>query len=108
MVANNLHSGNMPIQIKVAIIATFFMIWDDEAKGGVGVMTATDKRSIPESAANRKRAGRKPIGITRKLSLTLPQSCWDEIDRQCARGDYSVSEVIRCIVDDYLQGADLN
>jgi len=56
---------------------------------------------------SRKGAGRKPIGITRKVSLTLPQEYWDEIDRCCQRGDYSVSEVLRSIIEDSLHHADL-
>ncbi|RAR45503.1 hypothetical protein DP091_04240 [Paenibacillus sp. MDMC362] len=63
------------------------------------------------STANRggKRvgAGRKPIGTTRKISLTLPQECWEEIDRYCRKGDYSVSEVLRSIIEDNLHNADL-
>ncbi|AWB44710.1 hypothetical protein DCC85_11110 [Paenibacillus sp. CAA11] len=56
---------------------------------------------------NRKGAGRKPIGVTRKISLTLPQECWDEIDRYCYRGDYSISEVLRSIIEDNLHNSDL-
>ncbi|MFD0712139.1 ribbon-helix-helix domain-containing protein [Paenibacillus sp. GCM10027626] len=56
---------------------------------------------------SRKGAGRKPIGTTRKISLTLPQACWDEIDRYCHKGDYSVSEVLRSIIEDNLHNADL-
>lgn len=56
---------------------------------------------------SRKGAGRKPIGITRKISLTLPQECWEEIDRYCQKGDYSVSEVLRSIIEDNLHNADL-
>ncbi|MFD0870831.1 Ribbon-helix-helix protein, copG family [Chlamydia abortus] len=52
-------------------------------------------------------AGRKAIGVTRKISLTLPEKYWAEIDRQCERGDYSVSEILRSIVEDYLKEADL-
>ncbi|RJE83875.1 hypothetical protein D3P07_23985 [Paenibacillus sp. 1011MAR3C5] len=55
----------------------------------------------------RNGAGRKPIGMTRKISLTLPQACWEEIDRYCHRGDYSLSEVIRAIIEDNLSNADL-
>lgn len=55
----------------------------------------------------RKGAGRKPIGVTRKISLTLPQECWEEIDRHCQKGDYSVSEVLRSIIEDNLYNADL-
>lgn len=54
----------------------------------------------------RKGAGRKPIGITRKISLTLPQSCWEEIDRLCTRGDYSISEIVRSMIEDQLHNAD--
>lgn len=52
-------------------------------------------------------AGRKPVGETRKLSLTLPAKYWREIDRRCHGTDYSVSEILRSIVEDYLQDADL-
>ncbi|CAH1222888.1 MULTISPECIES: ribbon-helix-helix domain-containing protein [Paenibacillus] len=52
-------------------------------------------------------AGRKRIGETRKISLTLPEECWDEIDRCCGRGDYTISEVLRSIIEDHLQQADL-
>ncbi|GBG08314.1 hypothetical protein PAT3040_02893 [Paenibacillus agaridevorans] len=55
---------------------------------------------------NRSGAGRKPIGITRKISLTLPEKHWIEIDRRCDRGDYSVSEIIRSILEDYLRDVD--
>lgn len=54
----------------------------------------------------RNGAGRKPIGITRKISLTLPQTCWEEIDRLCKRGDYSISEILRSIIEDHLHNAD--
>lgn len=56
---------------------------------------------------SRKGAGRKPIGTTRKISLTLPQECWEEIDRYCHKGDYSISEVLRSIIEDNLHNADL-
>ncbi|MBT2764453.1 ribbon-helix-helix domain-containing protein [Paenibacillus sp. ISL-20] len=56
---------------------------------------------------NRKGAGRKPIGVTRKISLTLSQECWEEIDRYCHKGDYSVSEILRSIIEDNLHNADL-
>lgn len=52
-------------------------------------------------------AGRKRIGETRKISLTLPEECWDEIERCCGRGDYTISEVLRSIIEDHLQQADL-
>ncbi|PRX73018.1 ribbon-helix-helix CopG family protein [Cohnella sp. SGD-V74] len=54
----------------------------------------------------RNGAGRKPIGITRKISLTLPQEYWEEIDRCCRKGDYSISEVLRALIEDNLHHAD--
>lgn len=60
-----------------------------------------------KKGGKRPGAGRKPIGQTRKISLTLPVECWEEIDRRCLRGDYSISEILRSIVEDYLQEADL-
>lgn len=61
----------------------------------------------PRRGGLRQGAGRKPIGETRKVSLTLPKECWDEIDRYCSRGDYSISEVLRSIIEDNLHNADL-
>lgn len=55
---------------------------------------------------SRTGSGRKAIGVTRKLSLTLPEACWLEIDRRAAQG-YAVSEIIRAILEEQLQGADL-
>lgn len=55
----------------------------------------------------RKGAGRKRIGITRKVSLTLPQHYWEEIDRRCQGGDFSISEIIRSILEDNLHNSDL-
>ncbi|WP_410768294.1 ribbon-helix-helix domain-containing protein [Fontibacillus sp. BL9] len=73
-------------------------------------MTSLVKTEVADFSAgkrggNRKGAGRKPIGVTRKISLTLPQECWEEIDRYCHRGDYSVSEVLRSIIEDNLHNA---
>jgi hypothetical protein len=81
----------------------------DDREEAVQVASFEKSGSIAPSAKGGRRpgAGRKPIGVTRKLSLTLPEACWDEIDRQCSRGDYSVSEVIRAILEDHLQRADL-
>jgi hypothetical protein len=68
--------------------------------------TANDGRSKKQGGA-RAGAGRKPIGVTRKISLTLPVECWEEIDRCCGKGNYSVSEVLRSIIEDNLHNADL-
>jgi hypothetical protein len=68
--------------------------------------TANDGRPKKQGGA-RTGAGRKPIGITRKISLTLPEEYWEEIDRCCGKGNYSVSEVLRSIIEDNLHNADL-
>lgn len=65
------------------------------------------KCSTGSRGGKRLGAGRKPIGTTRKISLTLPQECWEEIDRCCHRGDYSISEVLRSIIEDNLHNADI-
>ncbi|OMF86687.1 hypothetical protein BK147_29755 [Paenibacillus sp. FSL R7-0337] len=68
---------------------------------------STGVNKVSKQGGARRGAGRKPIGVTRKISLTLPQEVWNEIDRSCGRGDYSVSEVLRSIIEDNLQKADL-
>ncbi|WP_221469245.1 ribbon-helix-helix domain-containing protein [Cohnella nanjingensis] len=55
---------------------------------------------------HRAGAGRKAIGVTRKLSLTLPEKLWTEIDRRCDKGNYPASEIIRSILEDYLRDVD--
>ncbi|GIP38668.1 hypothetical protein J31TS4_19480 [Paenibacillus sp. J31TS4] len=49
----------------------------------------------------RKGAGRKAIGVTRKLSLTLPAKVWDELEAACAVLQCSRSEAIREIMEAY-------
>ncbi|MNJ44692.1 hypothetical protein D3C77_397510 [compost metagenome] len=68
---------------------------------------AGKKVSNAQKGGRRPGAGRKPIGVTRKISLTLPPAFWAEIDRRCYNSDYSISEIIRSIVEDYLQETDL-
>jgi macrodomain Ter protein organizer (MatP/YcbG family) len=81
------------------------MIWGDDMEHSVNKDNLTG--TITNRGGYRKGAGRKPIGVTRKISLTLPESCWKEIDRYCSRGDYTISEVIRSIIEDNLNQADL-
>lgn len=96
--------------IKVAIIDFHNCLWNDSHEV-MNVVNNRDKEQADSLAhnrgGNRKGAGRKPIGVTRKVSLTLPQQCWDEIDRYCHKGDYTVSEVLRSIIEDHLHNADL-
>ncbi|QHT63625.1 CopG family transcriptional regulator [Paenibacillus lycopersici] len=53
----------------------------------------------------REGAGRKAIGVTRKVSLTLPEASWAEFDALCERQGCSKSELLREIIRGYLQAA---
>jgi len=54
---------------------------------------------------SREGAGRKGIGVTRKLSLTLPEEAWDRFDDICRASSRSKSELLREIVVGYLSAA---
>ncbi|WP_141501839.1 ribbon-helix-helix domain-containing protein [Paenibacillus luteus] len=46
-------------------------------------------------------AGRKGIGETKKVSLTLTKEIWDELEKQCAASELSRSEAIRRIIESF-------
>lgn len=47
-------------------------------------------------------AGRKGLGQTRKVSITLPEATWAQFDAECQSLDYSKSELLRILVHAYL------
>jgi hypothetical protein len=47
-------------------------------------------------------AGRKGIGETKKVSLTLTKEIWDELENRCSASGLSRSEVIRRIIESSL------
>lgn len=47
----------------------------------------------------REGAGRKPIGTTKKVSLTLPDALWKNIERLCDREGKKCGELLREIVE---------
>ncbi|REE78682.1 ribbon-helix-helix CopG family protein [Paenibacillus taihuensis] len=49
----------------------------------------------------REGSGRKSIGVTKKVSLTLTDEIWEMIEKQCADNEQSRSEVIRTILESY-------
>ncbi|QHW32397.1 hypothetical protein GZH47_17325 [Paenibacillus rhizovicinus] len=53
-------------------------------------------------------AGRKGIGETRKLSLTLPETAWAAIEALCEEHACSKSELLRAIIHDYLHATTKN
>jgi hypothetical protein len=44
----------------------------------------------------REGAGRPSLGITKKVSITLPDDIWDEIERE--KGDLAMSAFLRDLV----------
>ncbi|WP_409343363.1 ribbon-helix-helix domain-containing protein [Paenibacillus sp. MBLB4367] len=47
-------------------------------------------------------AGRKGIGETRKVSLTLTKEMWDELDKRCTVSRLTRSEILRDMIESYL------
>lgn len=50
----------------------------------------------------REGAGRKSIGKTKKVSLTLSQEIWDELDKRCSQQHCSRSELLRGMIESCL------
>ena len=49
----------------------------------------------------REGAGRKNIGVTKKVSLTLTDDLWEILEKHCADKKQSRSEVIRNIIESF-------
>jgi len=49
----------------------------------------------------RQGAGRKSIGVTKKVSLTLTEELWAKIEADRAESDCSRSEIIRNILESF-------
>ncbi len=49
----------------------------------------------------REGAGRKRLGITKKVSLTLPEELWETLQAVCTENNTSQSEVLRSIISSY-------
>ncbi|AIQ16097.1 MULTISPECIES: ribbon-helix-helix domain-containing protein [Paenibacillus] len=49
----------------------------------------------------REGAGRKGIGCTKKVSLTLPEELWNKLEADCTATALSRSEMIRNIITAY-------
>ena len=46
-------------------------------------------------------AGRKPIGISKTLSLTLDEETWEQIDQDKQEQNKSQSAILRSIIEDH-------
>ena len=76
---------------------------DEQFKIGLSKKTVSSASSlIVEGLA---RAGRKGIGITKKISLTLTKDIWEEIDRECEERAISRSSFFRNIMESYYAAA---
>ncbi|GIP42447.1 hypothetical protein J45TS6_09060 [Paenibacillus sp. J45TS6] len=49
----------------------------------------------------REGAGRKSIGVTKKVSLTLTEEMWEQFEKHCAELELSKSEAIRTMMEQY-------
>ncbi|WP_282942206.1 ribbon-helix-helix domain-containing protein [Paenibacillus sp. RC67] len=49
----------------------------------------------------REGAGRKRMGTTKKISLTLTDEVWESIEKECQNHQASRSEMIRAIIEAY-------
>ncbi|WP_254075332.1 ribbon-helix-helix domain-containing protein [Paenibacillus tritici] len=47
----------------------------------------------------REGAGRKNIGVTKKVSLTLTDELWEKVDKHCVDNKMSRSELIRTLIE---------
>ncbi|KOP68352.1 hypothetical protein AMS62_26200 [Bacillus sp. FJAT-18019] len=49
----------------------------------------------------REGAGRKSIGITKKISLTLTDDMWERLEKECINSNQSRSQVIRNMIESF-------
>lgn len=47
----------------------------------------------------REGAGRKSIGVTKKVSLTLTEEMWEQFEKHCAELEISRSQAIRTMME---------
>lgn len=52
-----------------------------------------------EERKRKSNAGRKSLGETRKVSITLPEELWKEIDRIAEQPKWNQSKVFRQMVE---------
>ncbi|PAE27939.1 hypothetical protein CHI07_17020 [Paenibacillus sp. 7884-2] len=60
-------------------------------------------RNHSSRGGKRKGAGRKGLGITKKVSLTLTEEVWEKIEQECKRGKKQ-SQVLRDLIKKGLGG----
>ncbi|MDR6726304.1 hypothetical protein J2W91_004815 [Paenibacillus amylolyticus] len=54
---------------------------------------------MPLRGGLREGAGRKSIGVTKKVSITLAEEMWEKLEEQRVQDQLSRSEVLRNIIE---------
>lgn len=57
--------------------------------------------NLKRFSGKRERAGRPSLGVTKKVSLTLPEDVWEQIEKQQNDWGVSRSQTIRNIIEEY-------
>ncbi|OMD43088.1 hypothetical protein [Paenibacillus odorifer] len=74
--------------------------FEDEDKVKVGLATKDGQLGFLFTRGGlREGAGRKSTGITKKVSLTLSEDVWQEIEQACEEQNASRSQVFRNIIE---------
>jgi hypothetical protein len=96
------HSGERLSESKAKVISdiTSDITSNAEDKVKVGVATKDGQLGFLFTRGGlREGAGRKSTGITKKVSLTLPEDIWQEIEQACEDQNLSRSQVFRNIIE---------
>lgn len=72
-----------------------------ETEKGDSIQNDNEKSNQIQNKRGGKRegAGRKGFGITKKVSLTLSEETWTEIEKLCEKGNLKQSKVLRDIIE---------
>lgn len=74
--------------------------FEDEDKVKVGLATKDGQLGFLFTRGGlREGAGRKSTGITKKVSLTLSEDVWQDIEQACEEQNASRSQVFRNIIE---------
>ncbi|MEK5396434.1 hypothetical protein [Paenibacillus sp. FSL K6-2859] len=92
------HSDEILSEFKSKITSDITSSSKDKVK--VGVATKDGQLGFLFTRGGlREGAGRKSTGITKKVSLTLPENIWQEIEQACEEQNVSRSQVFRNIIE---------
>jgi hypothetical protein len=92
------HKGSSISEIKDKVTSDSASNNEDKVK--VGVATKDGQLGFLFTRGGlREGAGRKSTGVTKKVSLTLSEDIWQEIEQACADQNASRSQVFRNIIE---------